>query len=129
MGAAVDELWFIARDAPLVDAATLARAPEAAVNGEPLDYRTRLVVRDGVRALRNHWRTARFDAWLDGCSSSDEIQREKDRDDLRAIAPQLDRDTFIRRIRETTGSFRADPKLLASAEKNWFILFGEPLPA
>lgn len=55
--------------------------------------------------------------------------REKDRDDLRAVTPQLDRDTLVRRVRETTASFRADPKLLAAAQKNWFVVFGEHLPS
>jgi hypothetical protein len=54
--------------------------------------------------------------------------REKDRDDLRAVMPQFDRVALVRRLGDTTTAFRADPKLLAAAEKNWFIVFGEPLP-
>jgi hypothetical protein len=55
--------------------------------------------------------------------------REKDRDDLRMLAPGLDRDTLIRHYKDTTATLRADPTLLKQATDNWYILFGEPLPS
>jgi hypothetical protein len=54
--------------------------------------------------------------------------RTKDLDDLRALAPQLEKDTLIRRLRETTASMRAAEDLRPRAEKNWYIVYGEPLP-
>ncbi|MFN4258331.1 MAG: DUF6036 family nucleotidyltransferase [Gemmataceae bacterium] len=54
--------------------------------------------------------------------------REKDRDDLRQLAPRLDRPTLIRRLCDTTAALRADVQLRTQAEKNWFILYGERLP-
>jgi Nucleotidyltransferase of unknown function (DUF6036) len=54
--------------------------------------------------------------------------REKDRDDLRIVAHQLDKETLIRRFRETTAPLRSDAKFRQNAQKNWYILFGESLP-
>jgi Nucleotidyltransferase of unknown function (DUF6036) len=55
--------------------------------------------------------------------------REKDRDDLRAVAPQLDKDTLVRKLKETTGSMLASAELRQRAEQNWYILYGESLPS
>ena len=55
--------------------------------------------------------------------------RKKDREDLNAMASRLDREMLVRRLRETTASFRADTALLDAATRNWYVLFGEPLPA
>lgn len=55
-------------------------------------------------------------------------ERNKDRDDLRAAVPQLDRETLIRRVQDTTTSFRSNSHLLDAAKKNWFVLFGEEFP-
>jgi hypothetical protein len=54
--------------------------------------------------------------------------RDKDLNDLRLLAPQLDRETLVRKLKETTAPFRADEALLKRAQDNWYILFGEPLP-
>ena len=56
-------------------------------------------------------------------------QREKDRDDLRMLAPQLDKEILVRRLRDTTAALRAEDRLREGAEKNWFILYGEELPS
>src|SRR5687768_14424117 len=85
MGQAVDELWAVARQTPHVDAETLARAIEAAVDAEPLDYRTRLLIRDGVRALEVTW-GSRFETWLNSSS-----KREKIKD---ALGFDFDKDEF-----------------------------------
>ncbi|MBY0231736.1 MAG: hypothetical protein K2W96_20815 [Gemmataceae bacterium] len=54
-------------------------------------------------------------------------KREKDRDDLRLLLPQLDRAALLRRFAETCGGMWADPALRAAAELNWHILTGEAL--
>jgi len=56
-------------------------------------------------------------------------KREKDRDDLRVLAPQLDKETLTRRLAESAGSLKADATLLSNAEQNWYILYGEALPS
>jgi hypothetical protein len=55
--------------------------------------------------------------------------RTKDRDDLRLLAPQIDKETLTRKLKETTGSMLAAPGLRERAEKNWYILYGESLPS
>jgi hypothetical protein len=55
--------------------------------------------------------------------------RAKDRDDLRALAPQLEKETLIRRFKETTASMLASESLRQRAEQNWYILYGESLPS
>ncbi len=54
--------------------------------------------------------------------------RTKDRDDLRALAPQLDKEILTRRLRDTTAAWQAAPDLLQHAQDNWQILYGEALP-
>jgi hypothetical protein len=54
--------------------------------------------------------------------------RTKDLDDLRALAPQLERDALVKRFRDTTASMLASESLRQCAEKNWYIVYGEPLP-
>jgi hypothetical protein len=272
MRSVVDELWSVARDSVHVNAEALARALEnvAADRAGELDYRTRLLVRDGVAALRAHWGDARFSAWIHHSAqrqhlevvcqsppmrmalsdegfptlarrlvnpidpatvlqllrelsthvtqptqlviggsiavmlaghlsrSTDDIDvvdelpaslraqptlleglaqryglrlahfqshylpggwdqriwsvdtfgklqvlavdpydvvvgkmfsiREKDRDDLRAITPRLDRAVVEDRVRRTTADLRSEQRLLDAARRNWFILFGQELP-
>ncbi|MFO0842085.1 MAG: DUF6036 family nucleotidyltransferase [Gemmataceae bacterium] len=55
-------------------------------------------------------------------------RRPKDLDDLRHLLPQTDRGAVPRRLREDCASFLAEPALRAHAERNWYILTGEPLP-
>lgn len=55
--------------------------------------------------------------------------RDKDLDDLRVLARQLDKETLVRRLIKTTAAFRADARLAEAAEGNWYVLFGEPLPS
>jgi hypothetical protein len=54
--------------------------------------------------------------------------RDKDLNDLRLLAPQLDKETLVRKLTETTAPFQADKSLLKRAQDNWYILFGESLP-
>jgi hypothetical protein len=55
--------------------------------------------------------------------------RRKDMDDMSKLSVQLEKETLIRRLRETKASALADQSLRERAEKNWHILFGENLPA
>jgi hypothetical protein len=54
--------------------------------------------------------------------------REKDRDDLRVILPQIDKPTLSKRLIDTTAQLRGESDLRGNAEKNWYIIYGEPLP-
>jgi hypothetical protein len=262
----MEDIWTVVRLTPQIDPMTLARAVEVVLKAGPMDYRTRLLVRDSVGALRGHWGEARFRPWIEGIGNRerldeacrtgdadevgfpslarrlmdavtpemiskflrelathvtkptrlvvggsaalilrgyfsrhtedvdvvDEVPAElrgrhdaleqlvdryglrlthfqshylnegwekrvesagvfgnlhvflvdvydvfvgklfsarlKDRDDLRALEPQLDRETITRRVRETAGTLRADARLAGAAAENWFIVFGETLP-
>jgi hypothetical protein len=77
MVSAVDELWSVARGSVHVDADALSRAVEraSATRDEPLDYRTRLLIRDSLRALRAHWGDSQFAAWLSRSPQHDDIHR------------------------------------------------------
>jgi hypothetical protein len=55
--------------------------------------------------------------------------REKDRDDLRVLAPRIDRSVLAERMRNSGGAFLGDASLRNHAVKNWYIVYGEPLPA
>lgn len=55
--------------------------------------------------------------------------RTKDRDDLRALIPQLDKEVLVSKLKDHTQSMLATPALRQKAETNWQILYGEPLPA
>jgi hypothetical protein len=54
--------------------------------------------------------------------------RTKDLDDMRLLTPQIDKDTLVRRFRETTASMLASESLRQCAQKNWYIVYGEQLP-
>lgn len=55
-------------------------------------------------------------------------QREKDRDDLRVLAPGMDKTQLVRRLRDDAAALASEPRLKQFAVTNWYILFGEPLP-
>ena len=54
--------------------------------------------------------------------------RSKDLDDLRVLAPRLDKATLSRRLKKSASSLLAVPDLRENADKNWYILYGESLP-
>ena len=54
--------------------------------------------------------------------------RMKDMGDLKVLLPQLDKKVLVERFLKTCMDFLAAPRLKEIAEKNWQILFGEPLP-
>lgn len=55
--------------------------------------------------------------------------REKDRDDLRALLPHLSKDAISARLLDTTKLLLRETAFREQAAKNWYILFGEPLPS
>ena len=55
--------------------------------------------------------------------------RRKDRDDLRAVTPAVDKRTLAERLTREGAGLIAEPKLLENARANWYIVYGEPLPA
>ena len=61
------ELWSLVRDRPQIDPHDLADAVVAQAAEEPLDYRTRLLIRDSVDALKSYWGTQRVERWLAEC--------------------------------------------------------------
>ncbi len=54
--------------------------------------------------------------------------REKDLDDLRALAPQLNKETLVQRLRADTASMLAAEELHKRAQQNWYVIYGEALP-
>src|SRR5688572_25094993 len=56
-------------------------------------------------------------------------QREKDRDDLRAVVGQFEKQRLIERLRDTCQGFLNEAGLRENARRNRYILFGDPLPA
>jgi hypothetical protein len=65
-----------------------------------------------------------YDVFLSKLNSA----RIKDRDDLRALCSQLDKQVLVQKLKESA-TLLAAPDLRQRAEQNWYILFGEPLPA
>jgi hypothetical protein len=56
-------------------------------------------------------------------------KREKDLDDLRLLKNELDRETIEGRIASSAQGFLTDSTMRPLGEKNWYVLFGDPLPA
>jgi hypothetical protein len=55
-------------------------------------------------------------------------KRSKDFADLRTLLPQFDLERLTERVASTTAGFRSEPALLQAAERNWYVLTGQPLP-
>ena len=68
------DLWSLTSGRPEVDPSDLAAAVQEEANRERLDYRTRLLIRDSVTALRNHWGEQKFAAGLEGCPARVQIE-------------------------------------------------------
>jgi hypothetical protein len=73
MVAQAKDLWALVKYRPQIDPDDLATAIQDELQDEALDYRTRLLIRDGVDALRGYWGEARFQQWLDRCPARDRI--------------------------------------------------------
>lgn len=55
--------------------------------------------------------------------------RRKDRDDLLVLSRRLDKEILATRVRQSCGPLRAEARLEKLAEENWYILYGDALPA
>jgi len=76
MAAGALDLWTLTRGRPQIDPNDLAEAiaaQAATTNGE-LDYRTQLLIRDGVEALRQFWGEKRLQDWLRKSVQQDRIE-------------------------------------------------------
>jgi hypothetical protein len=56
-------------------------------------------------------------------------KREKDLDDLRALMPAIGKAVFEDRLQSAGRSLMSDPTFRENARRNWYILFGQELPA
>ena len=121
MSSAVDELWSVARQQPQVDANALARAVEAACT-EPLDYRTRLLIRDSISALRDCWGNDCFSRWLEQSSKRMQIERaaaHRSPDDevafpylSRNVVDPIQPETVLQLLREISSHVTAPTRLV-----------------
>jgi hypothetical protein len=68
-------LWKLVWGTPQIDAGDLADAVAAQARQDSLDFRTRLLIRDSVQALREYWGTARVSRWLRDCPVRESIER------------------------------------------------------
>jgi len=67
------DLWSLVRGRPQIDPNDLAEAVVNQAAEEPLDYRTRLLIRDSVDALKGFWGEQRVQSWLMDCPLQDKI--------------------------------------------------------
>jgi hypothetical protein len=83
MSVILPDLWSLTFGRPWIDPADLAAMLEWEV-GQPLDYRTRLLIRDSLDALSRHWGPDLFDAWLEQSPSAEALEaiRKSDFDDV-----------------------------------------------
>jgi Nucleotidyltransferase of unknown function (DUF6036) len=65
-----------------------------------------------------------YDVFLSKLFSS----RLKDMEDMRVVAPQLEKDVLIEKLKRHAQAFLSAPRLLQIAQSNWKILYGEELP-
>jgi Nucleotidyltransferase of unknown function (DUF6036) len=59
------DLWTLTRGRPQIDPNDLAEAIKVQAADADLDYRTRLLIRDSVEALRQFWGDKRLQEWLE----------------------------------------------------------------
>jgi hypothetical protein len=58
------ELWELPFAQPQIDPIRLASAIVQQVRDDDLDFRTRLLIRDSMRALKKYWGDSRFAEWM-----------------------------------------------------------------
>ena len=68
------DLWNLVRKRPQIDPRDLTEAICGEVRHITLDYRTQLLIRDSVEALRLHWGAERLGEWLNDCPEREQIQ-------------------------------------------------------
>lgn len=54
--------------------------------------------------------------------------RTKDQDDLRMLARQLDKSQIAQRLGDSGARLVSEASLKSHATRNWYVLYGEPLP-
>jgi hypothetical protein len=64
MATQTKDLWSLVLDQPYVDPTVLTEAIEAQVRARDLDFRSRLLIRDSLNALRHFWGSSRVEDWL-----------------------------------------------------------------
>lgn len=74
MSVASKDLWSLALDHHQIDPADLAEAIVDQVESGDLDFRTRLLIRDGLNALEDYWGRTRLQDWLGACPIRQAIQ-------------------------------------------------------
>src|SRR5262249_15896891 len=74
MSVLATDLWSLTRGCPEVDPGDLAAAGQEEAGPEGLDYRTGLLIRDSVEALRKYWGEKRFATWLEFCPARKRIE-------------------------------------------------------
>src|SRR5260370_19936100 len=67
-------LWNLVLDQQFIDPDDLAEAIRDQVISEDLDFRTRLLIRDGTNALEKFWGSIRWRKWLRTCPVRDRIK-------------------------------------------------------
>jgi hypothetical protein len=73
MTTATDDLWTLARGGQGIDAESLAAALELQVQRPPLDFRTTLLIRDGMDGLEMYWGRRRLLDWLNRSPARDRL--------------------------------------------------------
>lgn len=68
------DLWSLTRFRPQIDPHDLTDAIVRQINTDDLDYRSRLLIRDSIDALRLFWGESRFASWLAACPRRQEIE-------------------------------------------------------
>lgn len=68
------DLWTLARLQPQIDPTDLSKAVVGQIKSNDLDYRTRLLIRDSIDALRFYWGDSRFNSWYSVCPHRQEIE-------------------------------------------------------
>jgi hypothetical protein len=68
------DIWGLVRGKPQIDPTDLAEAVCQQAADDGLDYRTRLLIRDSVEALRSYWGEAKLDRWLATCPARRRVE-------------------------------------------------------
>jgi len=67
------DLWALVRRQSQVDPVDLSKAIVRQIREKDLDYRSRLLLRDGIDALRGYWGSTKFDDWFASCPYRQEL--------------------------------------------------------
>jgi hypothetical protein len=67
------DLWSLVQDRPQIDPNDLADAIVTQAAEETLDYRTRMLIRDSIEALRHFWGAKKLETWLAHCPFKERV--------------------------------------------------------